>query len=343
MFFYFFFVASVLSLLPGYVGASLSIDRINYINMYSHFDSIANIMSSRIEVGFSSFMGIFKVIGLSAEAFLTGISILITLTLYSFFIRMIKYKDYIDLYIFSCFFFICLYSSSWYFTGVTNGIRQCMAVSLLFYSLIFYNEKKYILFIMLSLFSALLHSTNFLLIPFLFLLNSRFFSLKISSFMFIFFAFGYILDFNQYVVKFASDITGLHLYSAIKDYDSGDLPSIHWYGFDIRFFMYNVFWFMMPFILGFFKVIKIDKNMVFVLKVYSLLSIFYFIFGFAAYSNRWAYPSWLFIPILQAYLLSSLRFSYTKINMILILVVSTVLFFISIFFYVSKYLGNCSF
>jgi len=220
---------------------------------------------------------------------------------------------------------------------VTNGIRQAMAVSLLFFSLIFYHEKKYILFILLSTFSTVLHNSNLLLLPFVFLLNFRFFSLKMSFFAFIFFAFGYVFDFNQYFVRFISDISGFDLYSAIKNYADDGTSVAPWVGFDIRFFSYNVFWFALPFVLWYFKLLKVDKNLIFILKIYSLLCVFYFIFGYGAFSNRWAYPSWLFIPILQAYLLSSLKFSYAKGNLMVILTASTIFFYFSIFFYVSRY------
>lgn len=337
VFAYFMFLGLALSLLAGYRDHTIGADTLNYVLIYSLGDSWAYFFSTRIEAGFLLIVQLFRLLDLNVEIFFTAITIFITLTLYLFFIKTVNYKSALELYLFSSFFFICLYFSSWYFTGVSNGIRQGMALSLLFYALVFYHQKRYILFSVLALLSTLLHMSNALLLPFMLLLNVKFFTLRVSFVMFIFFAVGYALDWNQLYVKALSDLSGIDLYSKIKYYiddGTGDLP---WVGFDIRFFAYNVFWFAVPFVLWQFKLIKLDKNLIFILKIYALLSMFYFIFGFGPYSNRWAYPSWLFIPILQAYLLSSLQFGHAKKRRLTVAIVTTVLFYIALFFYISRY------
>ena len=40
-----------------------------------------------------------------------------------------------------------------------------------------------------------------------------------------------------------------------------------------------------------------------VLKIYMVLAMPYFIFGFGAFSNRYAFSAWFFIPLLQFFLL----------------------------------------
>ena len=112
------------------------------------------------------------------------------------------------------------------------------------------------------------------------------------------------------MIRRLSSLFGSNLYADIKYYaDNG--AHTKWFGFDHAFVAYTIFWYVLiAFILrlGFFYKSKVN-NIVFSLKVYSLLSIFYFVFGFGGFSNRWAFAAWLFVPVLQGTTIVSLNVS----------------------------------
>ena len=54
----------------------------------------------------------------------------------------------------------------------------------------------------------------------------------------------------------------------------------------------------------------------FILKVYLILSLVYFVFGFGPYSNRFAVMAWFFLPILQAAVISKLNFKKQDMTII---------------------------
>jgi len=101
------------------------------------------------------------------------------------------------------------------------------------------------------------------------------------------------------------DFLSLSLYSDIADYAK---ESEMWVGFQANFFVYTVFW-----CLGFYfsqRYVKQEyiENYIRLWKFYCVLMMAYFFFGFGAFSNRYAFIGWLFLPVIQAFFIVSSRF-----------------------------------
>ena len=76
----------------------------------------------------------------------------------------------------------------------------------------------------------------------------------------------------------------------------------------------------------------------FILKVYLILSLQYFVFGFGPYSNRYAVMAWFFLPILLSAVVSKLNFK--KQDLIFI---APILFLVSVCYFVFVRLDWASF
>lgn len=208
----------------------------------------------------------------------------------------IKYNE-------SFFYFIALsLMSSWYITALTNGLRQGLAIALLYLAiinLVFLKRKCY--FFILYLSSCLFHYSNFIFFPifFIFLLNSRW------KILFLIISLMYPLGLNEKAIYFLSNILSLELYSSIKNYIS-DEEARMWVGFQINFYLYSLFWFVLTFILN--KILLKDNVFLdLMLKIYCVFLSIYFIYGFGAFSNRFAFVAWLFLPFLQYSIICAIR------------------------------------
>ena len=309
---------------------SVGTDTVSYINI---FEGALQSNRYRHEIGFYLFARFFTLFSESYIYYLGGINFFIGLLMYITFIRFSEAKSSIQLYIYSCFIFLPLYISNWYFTGVTNAIRQAMGLAIVFFSLSYIVKKHNIKFILVALLSVAFHKSVSLLIPFLLILYIKKITLNIISFIFLLSLIGYALGFNEKIIYFLSNFSGINLYETISLYgvEGGDGNGL-WVGFDIKFVAYNFFWFfLIHFLIKMRLLDSKDEILIFLSKVYLILSIFYFIFGFGGFSNRWAYPSWLFLPILQAYILSKLKIDIKYKILLSIFVFLSFLFFLSRF------------
>lgn len=316
-----------LSIFIGFRSVDVGTDTRQYLMLYHSFIFPMHYGFSSIEPGFMFFSGLFNFFKLSGGVFFSCIAFITTLALYLFFIKMSVPLSKMKLLFFSMCFFVCVFFSSWYLTATTNALRQGMAISIIFYALSFLYDRKNYTFIFLALLSCCFHKTNFLLLPFILFL--RIVPLRVVVLFFCFSSLFYVVGINEFLVKFFFNFSGFNLYDEIKNYASSWGGGAPWVGFDIRFFAYNVFWFVFPFFLLFFKLITLTERMSFVIKIYCALSVFYFVFGFGAFSNRWAFPSWLFVPILQAFLISNLNWNLIRYGVCIALTGVTIGFFVS--------------
>src|SRR5690606_14952280 len=124
-------------------------------------------------------------LGASVEIFFSFIAFFVTVFMYFAFLRFSDFKSSSQLVYSSLFFFMMLFLSSWYFTGVTNALRHAMALSVLYLSLSFFKDKKWVLFLSCFLLSVLFHKTMIMLTPFLILCLSRHFTLRASFYLFL--------------------------------------------------------------------------------------------------------------------------------------------------------------
>lgn len=216
--------------------------------------------------------------------------------------------------ILSLFLTIC---SSWYFSAVTNGLRQGLSLVFVYYGiiqiLIIRNKIRAIIFILLS---VLTHYSSFLIIPFIIFL---FFDLRKLKAIFLLIALFYPLGLNEKIVEIISSVTGINIYESVKNYLENTNEQ-RWVGFQLNFYVYSIFWFIL------FYFIKINEKMYDILKIYCILLMVYFTFGFGAFSNRFGFIAWLFLPIIQSAFVYNFLMVYLK-NRNLVYLVYLFLFF----------------
>ena len=213
-------------------------------------------------------------------------------------------------------------SSTWILTIITNAIRQGIALSFLYLFLWLFINKRFfysLIFLMLSLLSHDSMVLFFLVFGFLFIRKENFFFALI-----IIFSLFYPLGFNEILIKFVSNSLGIDLYDQIKNYE---IKADAWVGFQPNFYIYTIFWFSL--FLFVYKYIFNNKNYLNLLKVFSVLMLVYFIFGFGGYSNRYAFFVWAFLPVIQSYTVH-MFFSKYKIGGDIKNFLITFLFFISV-------------
>ncbi|MEK5757562.1 EpsG family protein [Acinetobacter variabilis] len=194
---------------------------------------------------------------------------------------------------FSFLFFSFLCMSSWYQVAAANGLRQGLSLALLylFFVYLVFNINKFYSFLFL-LGSILFHYSSILIIPFIFLiklnLNKLFFLLNILGIF-------YILGVNEKIVYIISSVLGISLYDSIKNYVE-DTNSYR-YGFQWDLFLYSL---ALAYIYFFFSKYFIKSEGLYgLVKIYFLLLMPYFIFGFAGFSNRYGLFAWFFSILLN--------------------------------------------
>jgi len=322
-----FFIYSLLiflSIFLGYRDYSVGHDTENYAN---HFLTIVkdNIVFSGFEPGFVflvKFIGIFTN---DPAIFFTIYCLIMNVILYKIFdylfVRENKQIYFIYLIAFLLF-------SSWYINALTNGIRQGMALILLYYGIIsFYKNRNKLLFLIVYLIGISFHYSVVLLLPFIIL---YLFHYKIVFYFWVLLATSYFLGINETIVEIISSYFNLGIYEYIKYYATED-NSVegNYQGFILSFFVYTIFWPILFIILNiFYKKYFRFIDYIFIIKTYIILSMPYFVFGFGTYVNRYAVIAWLFIPFFQLKLLENIRIKKFDLFFIAVLLfcISTLFF-----------------
>ena len=194
------------------------------------------------------------------------------------------------------FFLVC---SKWFLVASTNNLRQGIACAFIFLGLSYYKKNNFKMFLGI-LFGGLWHISIVLFLPFLILLRLKTSSLFI---IFIFFSFFYVTGLNGEIVKFFSNLIGIPLYEFIYTYAGSE----KYMGFQLNFFLYTIFWPVLLWILNNImgpKYLFKDDNIIF--KIYLILCLSYFFYGFGPYVTRYAFPAWFFLPFLFTFYISSI-------------------------------------
>lgn len=200
-------------------------------------------------------------------------------------------------------FFSFLILSSWYVASVSNGLRQGLSLPFLYLSFCYFLFNRSVFkSVVLYAISISFHYSSLLVLPFFILLL---FELKTLSLAWIMMALGYVVGLNEMLVMHMSSITGINIYDKIKYYsiDEGDIGRYH--GLVFSFLIYTVFWPLAFLIIHYVRFGNYDENCHEVLKlvkIYMVLSMPYFVFGFGPFSNRYSYIAWFFIPLLQFFM-----------------------------------------
>jgi hypothetical protein len=317
-----FIVVTIISLLSSFRDFSVGANTLNYVN---HFYGIMNnAIDYKFEIGFNYFSYFIGLIYKEARFFLFVITFFITSVYLYFLLKILKFSAVsFQLYInYIILFFTFILFSNWYLVAIANGIRQGLSLSVLYlslYYLIF--KKKYFVFIFLYILSVSFHRSSILLLPFLIFFTFRF---KTVFFIWFIIALFYPLGLNELIVKHVSYLINYNLYDAIKYYsiDKGGVGTGRFEGFDIRFFLFTIFW---PFLLIFLLKIRYrvlnacDLNTIKkILVIYFLLTLPYFVCGFGPFSNRYAQIGWFFVPVMQVFIFYALKIKFSFLYYILV-------------------------
>ncbi|KZX36398.1 EpsG family protein [Wohlfahrtiimonas chitiniclastica] len=252
-----------------------------------------------MELGFYIFNKIISLVTSSTEIYLGCVFIILNfLVCYLFFlIRKHILFNHGNLLLF----YIFLFCSSWYFTATTNGLRQSIALFLLYIALIYMLGQQYIQGVIFILIGILFHKSILLFLPFFLIFSVSYVRRYVFVITYILFI-GYILGLNETIVKFLSNLFHLNVYSDIKNYAVGANYRV---GFSWDLGLYTLFWCIFPRL--FIKFVGIENaNILNLVKILHFLFIPYFVLGFGGYSNRYAFMGWLFIPIVQFSLVQTL-------------------------------------
>jgi hypothetical protein len=194
------------------------------------------------------------------------------------------------------FFLVC---SKWFYVGSVNSLRQSIACAFVFLGLSYYKKNNFKMFLGI-IFGGLWHISIFLFLPFLVLLRLKTTSIFI---LFILFSFFYVTGLNGEIVKLFSNLIGIPLYEFIYTYAGSE----KYMGFQWDFFLYTIFWPISLWVINNIagpKYLFKYNNIIF--KIYLILCLSYFFFGFGPYVTRYAYPAWLFLPFLFTFYISSI-------------------------------------
>lgn len=282
-------------------------DTYNYYFMFKNYG-----LDFRIEVGFLLLVGVLSSLFDSYQIYFFILFFILNFFFYLSFERLKRIKndefniinDYSGVALVSLLAF-CL-MSSWYYTVSINGIRQGISISILFYAITFFVSRQWKVFAFLFLVSCSIHYSSILYLPFIFLLNSK--GRKIEILFFIF-AVLYFLNINEILIRTLSNLLSLPLYTMISEY-GGDIG--YRYGFQLDLFIYTVFWYVFTgALLNIGQVIYKNHQLELLYKLYGLLSMAYFVYGFGGYSNRYAIVAWLLLPFLQMVIFMSLKIGIT--------------------------------
>jgi len=263
-----FIVLLVLSVLVATRDFSGSSDTIIYKDF---FDNVEFYNNSRFEI-------LFKYLTLGVR-FITdkyvvyfGFIFLLFTSLYVSFYYSILGEDRKITHLFI--FFGLMLSSSWYVVATLNGLRQGFSLPLLYFSLLFFSKRKFIISIIFFLVSFGFHYSVILTLPFIALVfqTQRFvlFSFVISSLL-------YTLGISELLVKLVSDLLSISLYQDISNFGEG---KNYRQGFQFDLFLYSFSWGPIFYILQRYVRVCYLENYIRVWKFYCVLIMPYFFFGF---------------------------------------------------------------
>lgn len=317
-FLFFVFISILVAFRPDSVGS----DSAGYAGAFIDASLEEGIAAPRWEIGFRLFMELVGIFTSSPTVFFFCVALLISTLLYFSYKAASIGKSFHDEIIFVS----LLLVSGWYITEMTNGIRQGISLSFLYWAVItqlrFANYTKFLLLFGVA---SSFHLAVIFTLPFFILikLNVR----KLSLIWLLVLVF-YILGLNERIIETITTVFNLSIYEQIRLYsvtDSSQLASARWVGLQWDQLAYTVFFGLIGMAVFLLRIDGLKVKLYgdcdnephsFILKVYLILSLVYFVFGFGPYSNRYAVMAWFFLPILQAAIISRLKLKKQYLTMI---------------------------
>lgn len=294
----------IISAIVAFRDYSIGADTLTYVENY-----ISNASFIGFEPLFRILIKFFNLITVDPTLFFGFVCFLITMFYYKTYEELeYNHKIYYTLILFSLLLF-----SSWYISAVTNGLRQGIALVILYYSFVkYFLNKKYFIFIIFLLLSIFFHYSIIIVIPFLILYHL----LSFNKLFILWFVIGvfYIFGINEIIFYNIMNIFGQNeIFLKIKNYAGSE--SVAYHGFNWNFFIYTIFFPLISIIISYSR--NNFKHLPIVLiKIYMVLCLPYFIFGFANYSNRYAFIAWFLIPLIQLSIIKQFNFSRNSLQFI---------------------------
>jgi len=296
------FVSTIIvSIFSGFRDVWIGTDTENYTSFYN---AILRGSSNYInyEPLFIIFSRIIASFELNSNFFLSLITLLITWMYLFAFIKSSKIwkKGYGLLPVYTIMLF-----SSWYLVATINGLRQGIALAILYVAMAFLADGKPFHFVIIFFLALGFHTSVILIIPFLFL---YLISVKKLSYIYFSSTLLAITGLSEQCIKIISITFNLGVYEKIKDYGNASNVS-EFYGYRIDIFIYSIFW--VYFFIFSRHLLRKEYFHKFdlIIKNFIILSFPYLFFGFGGFSNRYAIIAWFYLPLIQAAFIVFSKFS----------------------------------
>jgi hypothetical protein len=320
--FYVFCFFTCLSILIAFRDYSVGIDTSTYAKYFVNAAEIEGLSATKFGLSYKLYMQFVSIFSNSPQFFFFTVSLFISMLLYLSYAELLKDKGYSYIIIFIS----LLLLSGWYITEITNGIRQGMALVILYWSIFKYlKNDRYFLFAVFLFIAIGFHQSVYLILPFLLLYKIKF---KYTLFIWAILAVAYVIGLNENIVKYMSDLLNVNTYKFIKYYSLldksmsgfGNYEGLRW---DL--FLYTIFWPLLYFFI--YGKRSNDEVFSFIVKTYLILSMPYFVFGFGPYSNRYAVIGWFFLPFLQIITIMKIKFEKNTFVIVVISIPIVAIFY----------------
>jgi hypothetical protein len=150
-----FLIFVLLFFVSSFRGDQVGTDTSSYLIIFNDFSN-GFLSYSRLEIGFQSLMYLTKLFFNNQYAILYTTSFLIL------FFTFLGVKKNSRNFWFSIFLFVSLY----YFYNSFNGIRQYIAIAIIFYGITFINKQKPFFYLFFVIFASLFHTSALIFLPF---------------------------------------------------------------------------------------------------------------------------------------------------------------------------------
>ncbi len=283
----------------------------------SFFGRLESGVETRFERGFVAFAGAVKTISSDYRVFFGSIFLAISVSYLVAWRTLLGHLGiYARLGLHLWLVFGLLLSSRWFLTATTNGVRQGIALSVLYFALSLLLRRRILGFLLALGLATSVHTSAALVIPFLpvMLLTPR-----AALLLFLALAAGYPIGLWEPIVVLLGGLTGVEIHSTLGAF--GELRD-RWTGFQLDWYVYSVFWAVAGFVAGPLIVPRHRRRFAQVVQLYQVLLMPYLVFGFASFSNRYAMLGWMFLPMVQAVFVSVVRTDW-GLRSLLVLITGT--------------------
>lgn len=301
------FLQIFLSLFMGYRDLSIGTDTYRYAEYYQALNDCLTLCGEH-EIGFQIFGYIFAYTEQTVATYFFGISLFIFLMLNIVSLKFVTifnltFEQNRDYCLFLLLIFFIFLLSPFFVSAHINAIRQGIASFFVYLSLLFFITKNWKLFLFSALIASSFHHTASMYLafsPLLLLTLNRLILIVVLL------TISYLSGISEFLLHYLSDMTGLGIYEKVINYQSHVTyqRGIRW-----DFTLFSLFLALIPYLIYRYLVIdKFKDGLVAALKIYLLLLIPFFLLGYAAFSDRFLYTAWLYLPFLAAATLISARY-----------------------------------